>query len=69
MKALSSEAKASAWIIGSLPVIVMVLVYFTTPAYIMTLFTDKTGHLILLGAGGLMATGIYIMRQMINFDV
>ncbi len=69
VKALSSEAKASAWIIGSLPVIVMVLVYFTTPAYIMTLFTDKTGHLILLGAGGLMATGIYIMRQMINFDV
>lgn len=69
VKALSSEAKASAWIIGSLPVIVMVLVYFTTPAYIMTLFTDKTGHLILLGASGLMATGIYIMRQMINFDV
>jgi tight adherence protein B len=69
VKALSSEAKASAWIIGSLPVIVMVLVYFTTPAYIMTLFTDPTGNLILLGAACLMATGVYIMRQMINFDV
>ncbi len=41
IKALSSEAKASAWIIGSLPVIVMLLVYLTTPAYIMTLFTDQ----------------------------
>ena len=40
----------------------------TTPDYIMVLFTDQLGHLILLIAGGLMATGIYIMRQMINFD-
>ena len=68
IKALSSEAKASAMIIGALPIIVMILVYFTTPAYIMTLFTTDTGHFILLIAAGLMATGIYIMRQMINFD-
>lgn len=67
IKALSSEAKASAMIIGSLPIIVMFLVYMTTPDYIMVLFTDQLGHLILLIAGGLMATGIYIMRQMINF--
>lgn len=68
IKALSSEAKASAMIIGSLPVIVMGLVYMTTPAYIMELFTNDLGHLILLIAAGLMGTGIYIMRQMINFD-
>lgn len=68
IKALSSEAKASAMIIGSLPVIVMLLVYMTTPAYIMTLFTHETGHLILLMAGGLMSVGVYVMRQMINFD-
>lgn len=69
IKALSGEAKASAWIIGSLPVIVMLLVYLTTPAYIMTLFTDSLGHLILLIAVGLMGIGIYIMRSMINFQV
>jgi tight adherence protein B len=68
IKALSSEAKASAMIIGALPIIVIILVYFTTPAYIMTLFTTEIGHLILLIAGGLMGIGIYIMRQMINFD-
>jgi tight adherence protein B len=68
IKALSSEAKASAMIIGSLPIVVIILVYFTTPAYIMTLFTTDVGHLILLIAGGLMSIGIYIMRQMINFD-
>jgi tight adherence protein B len=69
IKALSSEAKASAMIIGSLPIIVMLLVYFTTPAYIMTLFTSQLGHLVLLIAGCLMATGIYIMRSMINFKI
>jgi tight adherence protein B len=68
IKALSSEAKASAMIIGSLPIIVMLLVYMTTPSYMMTLFTAELGHLILLIAGGLMATGIYVMRQMINFN-
>ena len=68
IKALSSEAKASAMIIGSLPIIVMVLVYMTTPAYIMTLFTSDMGHLILLVAAGLMGAGIYIMRSMINFN-
>jgi tight adherence protein B len=68
IKALSSEAKASAMIIGSLPVVVMVLVYMTTPAYITTLFTEDLGHLILLIAAGLMGAGIYIMRSMINFN-
>jgi tight adherence protein B len=68
IKALSSEAKASAMIIGSLPVIVMVLVYLTTPAYIMSLFTTDLGHLLLLIAAALMAMGIYIMRSMINFN-
>ncbi len=68
IKALSSEAKASAMIIGSLPIIVMVLVYMTTPAYIMQLFVTDLGHLILLIAACLMGAGIYIMRSMINFN-
>jgi tight adherence protein B len=69
IKALSSEAKASAMIIGSLPVIVMLLVYFTTPDYIMSLFVTDLGHLILLIAAALMGIGIYIMRSMINFAI
>ena len=68
IKAFSSEAKASAMIIGSLPIIVMLLVYLTTPAYMSTLFTTDFGHLLLLIASGLMGMGIYIMRSMINFN-
>ena len=66
--ALSSEAKASAMIIGSLPFIVATLVYFTSPGYIMELFTDPTGHLILLGSGIWMGSGVLVMRKMINFS-
>ena len=67
IKALSSEAVASAGIIGSLPPIVMALVYFTTPAYITLLFTDPRGQVMLLGAGIWMAAGIYVMKKMISF--
>lgn len=67
INALSSEAKASAGIIGALPFIVAVLVYFVRPDYIMILFTNQTGNLILLGAAVMMGTGIMVMRQMINF--
>lgn len=69
VKALSSEAKASAMIIGCLPFAVGVMVFFTTPDYIMTLFTTDTGHVILVLAAGMMGTGITVMRNMINFDM
>ncbi|HEX4294855.1 MAG TPA: type II secretion system F family protein [Rhizomicrobium sp.] len=67
IKAMSSEAKASAGIIGSLPPAVMGIVWVTTPAYISLLFTEKTGNLMLAGCAIWMATGIFVMRKMINF--
>jgi tight adherence protein B len=69
INALSSEAKASAMIIGSLPIVVCVLVAITSPSYMMLLFTDATGHMA-LGVGiGMMMSGILVMRQMINFEI
>ena len=67
IKALSSEATASAGIIGSLPPVVMGLVFITTPAYIMLLFTDPRGQVMLLGAALWMASGIFVMKKMIAF--
>jgi tight adherence protein B len=69
IKAMSMEAKASAWIIGALPAIVMGLVYMSSPKYIMLLFTDPTGNLILAASAVWMTLGIFVMRRMINFDV
>lgn len=67
IKAMSSEAKASAMIIGSLPPGVMAIVYFTTPSYMSLMFTEKLGNLMLAGCGVWMGIGIFVMRQMINF--
>jgi tight adherence protein B len=68
IQAMSMEAKASAGIIGSLPPIVMLLVYLSTPEYISLLWTHPTGQLMLLGCAIWMSIGIFVMKKMINFD-
>ena len=68
IQAMSMEAKASAAIIGSLPPIVMILVYMTTPEYIALLWTHPTGQLMLVGCVVWMTVGILVMKKMINFD-
>ena len=68
IQAMSQEAKASAAIIGALPIAVMILVYLTTPSYISLLFTHPTGHIMLAGSAVWMTTGVLVMKKMINFD-
>ena len=68
IQAMSMEAKASAVIIGALPVVVMTLVYLTSPKYILLLFTAPLGHVILGCSAVWMLAGILVMRRMINFD-
>ena len=68
IQAMSMEAKASAAIIGSLPPIVMILVYLSTPQYISLLWTTPTGQLMLVGCVVWMSIGIFVMKRMINFD-
>jgi tight adherence protein B len=68
IQAMSMEAKASAGIIGSLPPIVMLLVYLSTPDYISLLWTHPTGQLMLVGCVIWMSMGIFVMKRMINFD-
>ena len=67
IQALSSEAKASAGIIGSLPIVVMALVYATTPDYIALLFTERFGNFLLVCCATWMSAGIFIMKKMISF--
>lgn len=67
VQALSMEAKASAYIIGSLPFAVALLVYLSSPDYIMVLFTTDTGHVIMGCAAVWMSLGILVMKKMINF--
>ncbi|VIO66409.1 hypothetical protein CI1B_15310 [Bradyrhizobium ivorense] len=68
IQAMSMEAKASAGIIGSLPPIVMILVFITTPDYIALLWTNSMGQLMLVACVVWMSIGIMVMKKMINFD-
>ncbi len=68
VKAMSAEAKSSAGIIGSMPVVVALLLYFTSPDYVSLLFTTTAGNMALAGCGVWMLIGCLVMRKMINFD-
>jgi len=68
IRAMSQEAKASAGIIGALPIAVMALVWLTSKDYISLLFTEPLGHVMLAASALWMAMGILVMKKMINFD-
>jgi tight adherence protein B len=68
IKAMSTEARVSAAIIGALPVGVMSLIYMSSPDYITVLWTDRLGQIMLAGSAVWMSIGIMVMKKMINFN-
>jgi tight adherence protein B len=68
IQAMSQEAKASAAIIGALPIVVMGLVYLTSPNYISLLWIEPLGRLMLAASAVWMFFGVMVMKKMINFD-
>ena len=68
IQAMSQEAKASAAIIGALPIAVMTLVYITSPNYISLLWTEPLGRVMLACSVVWMSMGVMVMKKMINFD-
>jgi len=69
INAMSSESKASAYIIGSLPFIVFGLIWWINPAYMGTFFTDQRLIIAACGGGVWMGIGVFIMAKMINFEI
>jgi tight adherence protein B len=68
IRAVSMEAKASACIIGALPICVAVLVWLTSPDYIELLWTTDLGRIMIACCLVWMSIGVFVMKQMINFD-
>ncbi len=69
IRAMSSESKASAYIVGSLPFVVFTLLWWVNPDYIGQFFEDD--RLIMAGLGGLvwMGIGVGIMAKMVSFEI
>ncbi|MGN3975055.1 type II secretion system F family protein [Tsuneonella sp. SYSU-LHT278] len=69
IKAMSSESKASAYIVGSLPFIVFFMIWWINPTYLSGFFSDD--RLIVAGLGGMvwMGIGVFIMAKMVSFEI
>ena len=55
-------------IIGALPICVAFLVWVTSPDYIELLWINDLGRMMIAGCVVWMSIGIFVMKQMINFD-
>ena len=69
IKAMSSEAKASAWIVGSLPFIMLGVIMIMNYDYGIILFTEPKAMMAGAVAFLWMALGVFIMSRMIKFEV
>lgn len=69
IRAFSSEARASAYIIGSLPFLVGLAIFILNREYILVLFTDQTGQMFLVAAAVSISVGAIIIARLINFEV
>ncbi|OAN50426.1 pilus assembly protein TadB [Paramagnetospirillum marisnigri] len=69
VQAFASEARASAYIIGSLPLVVVTALWGLAPNYIEILFTTEVGNVLLFAGGVTEVVGLLVMRRMINFDI
>lgn len=69
VKAMSSEARASAMIIGSLPFIMCALISFINPKYMSTLFVDPRGWIMIAIGLSSLLVGLFIMAKMVRFEI
>lgn len=69
IKAISSEARASSYIVGALPFIVALVLLFTSPAYLNPLIEEFSGNIALGTAMCMFTFGMYVMRRMAQMEV
>jgi tight adherence protein B len=69
VKAMSSEARASQYILGGLPFAIAGLLLLVSPDYILTLWRTSAGHVILAIGGVMLFMGWWVMGRMVNFEI
>jgi tight adherence protein B len=69
VRAMSSEARASQYILGGLPFAIGGLLLLVAPDYILTLFRTDGGHNVLMVGGTMLSMGWFVMGRMVNFEI
>lgn len=67
--AMTSEGRATGWVLGALPVLLFTMLYILQPDYLSPLWTSSLGHILLGTAAGLMIACFFTVRQLINVDI
>jgi len=66
---LTSQQRMTGFIIGGLPIFVGLMMFGVNPGYMLPLFTETAGRVMLLIAAGMEGLGIVLIRSMLNFEV
>lgn len=69
IKAMSSEARASAMIVGALPFLVTLALLFVSPDYLTPMIDDIRGNIATGIALAMLASGMFIMSRMAKFKI
>ena len=69
IRAMSSEARMTASIIGCLPFLISLVIYLLNPGYISLLWTNPMGQVMLYGGLLWMGIGVFIMKQLVSFEI
>lgn len=67
--ALSSEARASGFIVGSLPIFVFIILSIASPKYLAPFYDDFRGNLAFMVALGMMSFGGFVMKRMTQLEI
>ncbi len=69
IRTLTSEGRASAWILGSMPFLLAAVLGFIAPGYMSVLWTTPKGQTLIFISGGLMAVGFFVLNRIIQIKV
>ena len=69
IKALTSEGRTSAWVLGSMPFVETALILLVSPNHLDPLFDNHLGNMVLLGTIGIISIGIFVVNRMVNIKV
>ncbi|USX21157.1 type II secretion system F family protein [Oxalobacteraceae bacterium OTU3REALA1] len=69
VRVMSAEGRMSAWILGILPLAVLLLMSISNPAYIRVLWTDPIGVRLMWYSGAVAVGGIFWMRKLIRIRI
>jgi tight adherence protein B len=69
VRALASEGRASAMILSSLPLLLMLIIHIVAPDFYGAVWNEDLTKKVLMAAGGWMLFGNFIMYRMVNFRI